>query len=70
MEQEFPLGLQEFCNTRKRLINKEKMRFLTLTRAKQFGGTTAFHITNVRRISRGEGREGFSLPLEEHERRK
>ena len=54
-QRDFSHVLQDFCNTRKRLLNKEKRRFLTLTRAKEFGGTTAFHITTFRE-SPGEGR--------------
>jgi hypothetical protein len=64
---------QEFCNTRKRLLNKEKRRFLTLTRAKEFGGTTAFHITRLREgqvqfstvfgLSPSLQRSGWPIPL-------
>ena len=43
-------------DTRNRLLNKEKTRFLALTRAKEFGGTTAFHIAELlksERLARG-----------------
>jgi hypothetical protein len=44
---DFSHGLQDFCNTRKHLLNKENTRFLTLARVKVFGGATAFHITRL-----------------------